>query len=179
MTPEQERRIRMGITTEDKFIRRGDSVESMNRDIRIYEAHIGILLTEIDSLRLKLAEMEKERDLAKDDLLFYDDACRYCLNPEIEDAWRHDHQGDGRFHWHHRLADGDPAKDCAHSEMYERVWDEAQQAAEARVQRMTEAIVTAREIAHRALLESFQPSFVAKIEQVLKEALAAEGGGGE
>lgn len=75
----------------------------------------------------EIAKLKQELEDAKDDLLRLEGACWYCLNPEIEPAWRHDHDGNGHFHWHHRIDPGDGlVNHCKHSELYERVWAEAQ-----------------------------------------------------
>lgn len=109
--------------------------------------------SENDRLEAKLAaakaeieRLKQEVEWAKDDLLRFDDACTYCLNPDVEDAWRHDHGDDGRFHWHHRLDPGDGlVSDCAHSEIYERVWDEATAAAESQRQALERKVERLRE----------------------------------
>lgn len=89
------------------------------------DCHVG----EIAALKKQVASLEVDLQYAKDDLCRLDGACWYCLNPEIEDAWRHEHQPDGP-HWHHCIDPGDGLpSDCLHSEMYERIWEEATEAA--------------------------------------------------
>ena len=83
----------------------------------------GVMESLVHEQQAQMRNLKQEIDLWKDDFRFYDTACRYCLMPEVEAAWRHDHNGDGEFHWRHRLDPGDGlVSDCANSHLFEEVW---------------------------------------------------------
>jgi hypothetical protein len=47
-------RIRQSMTPTEKFIRRGDSAESLNAELRLYEEYIEILLRELNNSLLAM-----------------------------------------------------------------------------------------------------------------------------
>lgn len=64
--------------------------------------------------------------MANDDLMLKE-VCGMCLNPHIEDPWRHVHEVDGeeKGHWHHRIDPGDGlVSRCLNSDMLERLFGE-------------------------------------------------------
>lgn len=126
--------------------------------------------------QIKLKD-EQLRD-ANDDLLFYDDACRYCLMPEVEYAWRHDHDGDGRFHWHHRLDPGDGlVSDCKHSEMYEQIWQEAQVPKDERIRELEQRLAEETHWGNAETYAEFQQQLkaarerLADAERILRDSI--------
>lgn len=144
--------------------------EELNRFRLSSRGDVHALLAELDLTRqdckAKDAEIERIKSDWHDDVLFYDEACRYCIMPEVEDAWRHDHDGDGRFHWHHRLDPGDGlVSDCAYSEAFERIYQEGQAEAKERIQQLEQSL-------HFAELQTRQHSDAAwevKVQQLERE----------
>lgn len=95
--------------------------DKMDRGIKKIE-------TDLKEAKERERQLRKQLDDAKDDLCRLDGACWYCLSPDVEYAWRHEHPPQGP-HWHHRLDPGDGlVSDCEHSEMYERVFQEGREA---------------------------------------------------
>lgn len=97
------------------------------------EAETDRLESDASRLAQLLAEEEKENErLGRDLALHEEDAddcskthCRLCANPEIEAPWRHDHNGDGKFHWHHCIDPGDGlVSPCKNSDKLEEAFED-------------------------------------------------------
>lgn len=172
MTPEQERQIRLDISDHESWIRRGDSVEALMGDVRLYEEHIRVLLAEIDPLRLKLAEVEKERDEARSLLQ------QVVYKDSAVDIWVGDFG-------HGVMSQGETqqeALDAVRSALQLAVdsISDRFRISEARVQRLTEACVQAKSaiiwLQRHSEPTGGQPE---RALCLIDEVIAAEGGGCE